>query len=171
MILEDIGIIVLRSVVVYVFIVLAIRVFGKGELSQISVLDLVFILLLSNSVQNAMVGSDSSLLGGIVAALSLFLVNFVLKRISFKSKKVSHLLTSEPVILINNGRYNYKNLDSEKLTVEELESAIREHSLESVTDVKIAMLEPDGNISIISKKNNYTVTKRKTAHKIVSKVG
>src|SRR3954469_5991390 len=91
--------IVLRSVAVYVFIVLAIRLFGKKELTQLSVTDLVFILLISNSVQNAMVGPDSSLQGGIIAAGSLFVVNFILKRYVYKSKKFGKLLQGEPVML------------------------------------------------------------------------
>ncbi len=168
--LNDIGIIVLRSVTVYVFIVVAIRIFGKRELSQISVIDLVFILLLSNSVQNAMVGPDSSLLGGIVAATSLFLVNFILKLFTFKNKKISSLINDQPVVLIHNGKVNSENLEREKLTVEELESAVREHSIESVSEVKLAMLEPDGNISIVSNDHKYHISKHKKAHRIISKI-
>lgn len=168
--LNDIGIIVIRSVVVYVFIVAAIRIFGKRELSQISVIDLVFILLLSNSVQNAMVGPDSSLLGGLVAAASLFVVNFVLKFFTFKNKKVSRLINDEPVLLIHDGKVNSANLDREKLSLEELESAVREHSIESVKEVKLAMLEPDGNISIVSNDHKYHISKHKKAHRIISKI-
>ena len=79
--------IVLRSVIVYLFIVIAIRLFGKKEIAQLSVIDLVFILLISNSVQNAMVGPSTSLEGGLIAALSLFAVNFILKQILYRSKK------------------------------------------------------------------------------------
>jgi uncharacterized membrane protein YcaP (DUF421 family) len=168
--LDDIGIIILRSVVVYVFIVAAIRIFGKRELSQISVIDLVFILLLSNSVQNAMVGPDSSLLGGIVAASSLFLVNYILKLITYKNKKVSQFINEEPVLLIHNGVLNQSNLMKEKLTIEELQSAIREHSLDSIHEVKLAMMEPDGNISIVSNDHQYHVSRHRKAHKIISKV-
>jgi uncharacterized membrane protein YcaP (DUF421 family) len=168
--MEDIGIIVLRSVVVYVFIVVAIRIFGKRELSQISVIDLVFILLLSNSVQNAMVGPDSSLLGGIVAASSLFIVNYILKLITYKNKRVNLLINEEPVLLIHNGVINQDNLRKEKLTIEELQSAIREHSIDSLHEVKLAMMEPDGNISIVSKDHQYHVSRHKKANKIVSKV-
>ncbi|MCE1166174.1 MAG: DUF421 domain-containing protein [Bacteroidetes bacterium] len=168
--LNDIGIIIIRSITVYVFIVVAIRIFGKRELSQISVIDLVFILLLSNSVQNAMVGPDSSLLGGLVAAASLFVVNFVLKLFTYKNKKVSELINDEPVLLVHEGKVNQKNLEKEKLTMEELESAIREHSIESVKEVKLAMLEPDGNISIVSKDHQYHISKHRKAHKIISKI-
>ncbi len=167
---EGIYSIVIRSVVVYLFIIVAIRIFGKRELSQISVIDLVFILLLSNSVQNAMVGPDSSLLGGIVAAASLFLVNMLLKLFAFKSRKVNLLINDEPVLLVHDGKIVKRNLDREKITTAELESAIREHSIESVSDVKLAMLEPDGNISIISNDRVYHVSKHRKAHKIISKI-
>jgi len=168
--LIDLGNIVLRSVVVYVFIVLAIRLFGKRELSQISVIDLVFILLLSNSVQNAMVGSDSSLQGGLVAAVSLFIVNYVLKKITFRNKKFKKIFNTEPVLLIHNGIVNTKNLESEELTMEELETAIREHSVESIKDVKLAVIEPDGNISIISNDQKAHFAHRKKSHKVISKI-
>src|SRR3954469_18214322 len=93
--------IVLRSVIVFVFIVLAIRLFGKKELSQLSVIDLVFILLISNSVQNAMVGPDTSLQGGIIAAGSLFVVNFVLKHFVYKNRRFGQFLQGSPVMLIH----------------------------------------------------------------------
>ena len=79
--------IIFRCIIVYLFIVIAIRLFGKKEIAQLSVVDLVFILLISNSVQNAMVGPDSSLIGGLIAAGSLFIVNLILKYVSYKSKK------------------------------------------------------------------------------------
>src|SRR5471030_175105 len=76
-----------KSVIIYLFIIAAIRLFGKKEISQLSVIDLVFILLISNSVQNAMVGPDTSLVGGVIAALSLFVVNYLLKQLLYRSKK------------------------------------------------------------------------------------
>src|SRR5438309_11365713 len=93
-----------RSVVVYLFIIIAIRIFGKKELSQLSVIDLVFILLISNSVQNAMVGPNTSLWGGVVAATSLFLVNIILENAFFRSKKLSHLIQGDSIMLVYNGK-------------------------------------------------------------------
>src|ERR1700748_2164379 len=93
----------LKSIIIYAFIVGAIRVFGKKELAQLSVIDLVFILLISNSVQNAMVGQDSTLLGGIAAALGLFVINFVLKWILKRFPRFGTLVQGEAVILINKG--------------------------------------------------------------------
>src|SRR5260221_11440415 len=92
--------VILRSIIVYFFIVVAIRIFGKKELAQLSVIDLVFILLISNAVQNAMIGPDTTLLGGIVGASALFLTNFILKKILYKNKKLSELLEGKAILLI-----------------------------------------------------------------------
>src|SRR6478672_9725174 len=102
--------IALRSVAVYLFIVIAIRVFGKRELAQLSVIDLVFILLISNSVQNAMVGPDISLAGGIVAATALFVINYILKQILYRNKNINDLLQGKSVLLIYKGQLNADNL-------------------------------------------------------------
>jgi uncharacterized membrane protein YcaP (DUF421 family) len=156
--------IVIRSVAVYLFIVFAIRLFGKKELSQLSIVDLVFILLISNSVQNAMVGNDSSLLGGLTAATVLFIVNFALKNIMFKSKKVTQVIEGEPITLIYEGKVIERHLQSAEISREELEAAIREHGVADITHVNLAVLEVDGNISILS--NNY---KRKTRKRRIHK--
>ncbi|HQF29667.1 MAG TPA: DUF421 domain-containing protein, partial [Bacteroidia bacterium] len=95
--------IVLRTISVYLFIILAIRLFGKTELAQLSVTDLVFILLISNSVQNAMVGPDTSLAGGLTAAAGLFVLNFIIKRITYNSKSISKFLQGEPIMLVHDG--------------------------------------------------------------------
>ena len=161
--------IVIRSVVVYLFIVIAIRIAGKKELAQLSVIDLVFILLISNAVQNAMVGPDSSLLGGIIAAASLFAVNFILKFITYKFKKVNTLLEGEPVILVHNGKLILNNLEKEKIPLEELEASIREHGVENVEKVDLAVLEVDGNISIISDNYARRSVRRRKSHKVIKK--
>ena len=143
-------IIVLRTLAVYIFMILAIRLFGKKELAQLSVIDLVFILLISNSVQNAMVGPDSSLTGGLIAAGSLFLVNFTLKRLFYKSKTFSKLVQGESLLLIYEGVANVENCKKAQITIEELEAAVREHGAKDIQNVDLAILEVDGNISVIS---------------------
>lgn len=158
--------IVIRSIVVYLFIIIAIRLFGKKELSQLSVVDLVFILLISNSVQNAMVGSDSSLQGGLVAAISLFVVNFLLKNLFFRSQKISALIQGESMLLIYNGRINEKHLRAARITHEELEAAVREHGIENISEVNMAVLEVDGSISIISD-NFQKRTKKRLPRKTI----
>jgi uncharacterized membrane protein YcaP (DUF421 family) len=142
--------VIVSSAVVYLFITLAIRVFGKKELAQLSVLDLVFILLISNAVQNAMVGSDTSLSGGLIAAGTLFLLNFIFKYLLYRSRKLTRLLEGDPVILVSEGSINDQNLRKLRITTDELLEAIREHGVQSIQDVNLAILEVDGNISILS---------------------
>ena len=142
--------IVLRCIAVYFFVIIAIRLFGKKELAQLSVIDLVFILLISNSVQNAMVGPDTSLEGGLIAALSLFVVNFILKKLLYRNKKVSELLQGKSIMLIYRGELQEHNLKHAEITIVELEAAVREHGIEELKSVDLAILEVDGNISVIS---------------------
>lgn len=141
---------IIRSVSVYFFMVIALRFFGKKELSQLNTADIILILLISNAVQNAMVGNNSSLQGGLVAALVLFVTNFILKKIMYNSKIIADLIQDKPEILIHNGIIDFKALAKLEITSQELEEVIREHGIEYFKDVKLAMMEIDGNISIIS---------------------
>ena len=161
--------IIIRSVVVYVFIVVAIRLFGKKEIAQLSVVDLVFILLISNAVQNAMVGPSTSLIGGLTAAFALFVVNFAFKNLLFRSKKISELIEGRAVMLVYDGNVIQKNLESSKITMDELESAIREHGVKSIDDVDLAVLEVDGNISVLSEDFRRRTTRKRKAHKVLTK--
>lgn len=156
--------IILSCLAIYIFIIAAIRIFGKKELSQLSVIDLVFILLISNAVQNAMVGSDSSLIGGLVAATTLFVVNYVFKLLLYRFPKLGKLVQGEPMMLIYKGRLNHHNLTRAKITLDELKEAVREHGISLIEDVDLAVLEMDGNISIIS--NDF---KKRTMKKRVPK--
>ena len=153
--------IIVRSAAVYLFMLVALRIFGKKELSQLNTADVILILLISNSVQSAMVGSDSSLYGGLAAATVLFIINYILKRLMFKYKKLSDFLQEKPEILIHNGTLEFKTLSKLNITSDELREAMREHGVENFKDVKLAMLEIDGNISIISGDKNL----RQTHHK------
>ena len=158
--------IILRSLAVYIFIILAIRFFGKKELSQLSITDLVLILLISNAVQNAMFGPDSSLIGGLVAALTLFALNYIIKLVSYKSKSFSKILEGEPVMLVYKGFVKTENLQKQKLTIDELEAVVREHGIEKIEDAELVMLERDGSISVISKElKNQTIHQRKRIKK------
>ena len=153
--------ITLRSVAVYFFMIIALRIFGKKELSQLNTADVILILLISNSVQNAMVGANTSLYGGIIAAFSLFLINFIFKKVMLKSKLIKELVQDKPEVLIHNGKIEFKTLARLGITSEELEEAMREHGIEYYKDVKLAMFEIDGNISIISGNENLKQTHHK----------
>jgi uncharacterized membrane protein YcaP (DUF421 family) len=142
--------VILRSVAVYVFMIIALRLLGKKELSQLNTADIILILLISNSVQNAMVGDNISLEGGLLAALILFLLNYLLKVLQFKFKIFNVLLDDKPEILIHRGKPDYRVLSKLNITHEELLEAVHEHGLEHIADVKLAIMEMDGNISIIS---------------------
>lgn len=124
--------VILRTVAVYAFMVIAIRLAGKKELSQLSTTDLVFIILISNAVQNAMVGDNTSLLGGLLAASTLFILNYLLKQEMFKSKLFKKAIEGEPVILLTDGVINETNLNDMKITVDELEESIREHGFKTI---------------------------------------
>jgi uncharacterized membrane protein YcaP (DUF421 family) len=157
--------IILRSIVVYLFIVLALRLFGKKELSQLSVIDLVLVLLISNSVQNAMVGNNTSLLGGLIAATSLFVINWLLKNLIFKSDRLNRFIQGNPLMLIYHGKIIQKHLDKSRMSHDELEAAVREHGVHSISDVNLAVLEVDGNISIISNDFKHRTVKKRRVHK------
>ena len=150
--------IIIRSASVYLFMLIALRIFGKKELSQLNTADVILILLISNSVQNAMVGSNISLLGGLAAASVLFVINFALKKLMYKSKWFSDFMQEKPEILIHEGKIDFKALSKLNITSDELQEAMREHGVEHFAEVKLAMLEIDGNISIISGKKNLRQT-------------
>ena len=153
--------ITLRSVAVYFFMIISLRIFGKKELSQLNTADVILILLISNSVQNAMVGANTSLYGGLIAAFSLFVINYLFKKVMLKSKFIKELIQDKPEVLIHNGKIEFKTLARLGITSEELEEAMREHGIEYYKDVKLAMFEIDGNISIISGNENLKQTHHK----------
>jgi len=159
--------IALRSLAVYAFMLVAIRLTGKKEFSQLNTIDVVLILLISNAVQNAMVGDNTSLLGGLAAAAVLFILNFLLKKLMFKSKFVREFISQHPEILIHDGKLNFDKLSRLGISDDELKEAMREHGVEHYKDVKLAIFEVDGNISIISGNKNLKQThfKRKHQHK------
>jgi len=161
--------IIVSSLTVYFFIIIAIRISGRKELTQLSVIDLVFILLISNAVQNAMVGPNTSLAGGLVAAGTLFVMNFLLKQLMYRFTAFSKLIQGEEIMLIHNGVLIKRNLKRARLTLDEMEEAIREHGVSDIKDVDLAVFEVDGNISILSDNYKNSTVKRRKAHKTISK--
>ena len=161
--------IILSSVIVYIFIILMIRLFGKKELAQLSVFDLVFILLISNAVQNAMVLGDNSLVGGLAAAGALFCLNFLLKYLQFRFPKFSKVVQGDAIMLVYHGRMIDKHMRIARVSSDELMEAIREHGVKSISDVDLAILEVDGNISVLSHGFSRKSSRRRKAHKVISK--
>lgn len=150
--------IVFRVLVIYVIVLAGLRLFGKREIAQLSVVDFVFVLLISNAVQNAMIGEDTTLFGGIVAAITLFCVNLLLK-LAEKFGLFNNLLEGKPVLLIYKGDVNHKNLKKAGISITELEAVVREHGVKDIKEVDLGILEITGNISILS--HDYTARSEK----------
>jgi len=141
--------IALRTTIVYLVILVGLRLFGKRQLGQVSVGDLVMILLIANAVQNAMVGVDVSLIGGLTAALVLLVLNFLVVRGLGSTPLGERVLEGSPTLLVKDGRMMDAGLRREGLAREEVEVAIREHGIADESGVRAAYLEPDGTISVI----------------------
>ena len=139
---------ILRPVVVYLVLVILLRVFGKRELAQLNPFDLVVLLSLSNTVQNAIIGDDNSVTGGVVGAVSLLTINWVVVRILFRSPKLNRALEGRPAVLIRDGHVDPKALEREALTREELIEVVRKQGFEHIHDVHRCELEPNGTFYI-----------------------
>jgi len=143
---------VIRAVVVYVFLVFALRLFGRRELGQFTAFDLVVLLTLSNILQNAMIGNDTSLLGGLVGASMLLTANLGLAYAVFRSRSFQRFVTGEPRILIRDGVVQKQALAGQRLTEQDLLAAVRSQGLEDFSGVHLAISEPNGTISVIPRR-------------------
>jgi uncharacterized membrane protein YcaP (DUF421 family) len=141
--------IVARTAVVYAVILIGIRLTGKREVGQMTPFDLALLLLISNAVQNAMTGTDTSVLGGVIAAVTLLLMNVVLSRVAWKNKRARQLIEGSPTLLVHNGKLLEEHLAKEHINPESLHQALREHGVASISDVSLAVLEIDGSISVL----------------------
>jgi uncharacterized membrane protein YcaP (DUF421 family) len=148
--------IVLRASAIYVVVLVGLRLLGKSHIGQLSIFDFVLILLISNAVQNAMVGNDSSLLGGIIAAATLLALNYLITWLRVRFQSVDRVFEGSPSLLIHNGLVVVENLHRERITIDELERSIREHGIQDSSEVKIAIMESDGAISVIPKSGPET---------------
>ena len=135
---------ILRPVIVYLGLIAFLRLFGKRELAQLNPFDLVVLLSLSNTVQNAMIGDDNSVTGGLIGALSLLTINWLLMRFLYKFPKVNTSLQGSPTELIRNGMLDAKALKSESLAEAELMTALYKNGIDTLAEVKRCTLEPNG---------------------------
>lgn len=159
---------IVRPLVVYFFLLVAFRVAGKRELGQMTPFDLIILLTISNVLQNAMIGPDNSLTGGIIGGMTLFVANGLVGRLTLYSPGIAALVEGKPTPLIENGRILTRNLRREVMTRSELERAIRKHDLDPEADlplIKRALLEQDGTVTIILKVDNNKGGARKVAGK------
>jgi uncharacterized membrane protein YcaP (DUF421 family) len=143
---------ILRSLVVYGFLIVALRLAGKRELAQLNAFDLVVLLTLSNTVQNAIIGSDNSVAGGLIGAATLLIVNYLVVRFTYDHAKWDRLVEGEPDVLIDRGRVRLDRLRRELLTRTELETAAHKQGFGSLEEVERAVIEPGGTIFFVGKK-------------------
>jgi uncharacterized membrane protein YcaP (DUF421 family) len=142
----------LRPFFVYIFLVVALRIFGKRELAQLNPFDLVVLLSLSNTVQNSIIGEDNSLTGGLIGALTLLLINYGVVRFLFKHRRLDQIVEGDPSLLIKNGRLRRKELAKELITEPELLMAARRQDFESLDEIETAELHPGGIFHFKGKK-------------------
>jgi len=141
--------IVARTAIIYLALLVGLRLTGKRQVGQFTPFDLLLLLLLSNAVQNAMVGPDTSVAGGLIAAGTLFAANGIVAAIVRRSQHAAKVVEGTPTLLIRHGRVLQENLDREGISEEDLRRALREHGVEDVKLVRAAILEVDGSISVL----------------------
>jgi len=141
----------LRPIAVYVFLVVVLRIFGKRELAQLNPFDLVVLLSLSNTVQNAIIGNDNSLSGGLVGALTLLAVNYFVVRFLFQHRRLDQFCEGRPVTLIDEGKINKRALAKELLTRSELMTVLHRQGFGSLNEVERCVLEPGGTFFVQGK--------------------
>ena len=141
----------LRPVIVYLVLVLLLRIFGKRELAQLNPFDLVVLLSLSNTVQNAIIGEDNSVTGGVIGAFSLLAINWFVVRLLFRSPKLTRVVEGRSVVLVRDGQIDNKALKGEALTREELMEVIHRQGFEHIHEIHHCELEPNGSFYIEAK--------------------
>ena len=144
---------IVRSVVVYAFLLALLRVTGKRQVGQLAPFDLVLLLVLSNAVQNSMNAGDNSLVGGLISAATLVGLNMLVGMITYRSKKLEAIIEGRPQVLIHNGKLFEDVMSKAKLTHHELDSALRQAACACVEDVHAAILENNGSISVIPRRS------------------
>jgi uncharacterized membrane protein YcaP (DUF421 family) len=141
--------IALRTAVIYTVVLAGMRLSGKREVGQMTPFDLTLLLLISNAVQNAMTGPDTSLLGGVVAASTLLLLNYFVAELSGGNRRFRKFVQGQPSLLIHDGQIIASHMAKEHVSMDELQRALREHGIASYHDVALAVLEVDGSISCL----------------------
>ncbi len=144
---------VIRSAVVYLFLLVAFRLAGKRQLGQMTAFDLVILLIISNVVQNAVIGNDNSLGGGLLGAMVILLLNAAIAWATWRYKRVERFVEHVPTVLVKNGRILLDNLRRERLSLPEFRSALRLAGVVSLRDVRYVILEESGHLSVIERRS------------------
>jgi uncharacterized membrane protein YcaP (DUF421 family) len=142
---------IVRPVLVYLALVVLLRIFGKRELAQLNPFDLVVLLSISNTVQNAIIGDDNSLTGGLIGALSLFAINYFVVRFLFQHRRLDQVLEGSPTTLISRGKVVREGLCKELLTESELAAVAHKQGFDQISEIETCVLEPGGNFFIKGK--------------------
>ena len=144
--------IIVRSLVVYAFLLVILRITGKRQVGQLAPFDLVLLLVLSNAVQNSMNGGDNSLVGGLISATTLIALNYTIGFATFRSKKLEALIEGRPQVLVHNGHLFADVMANAQLTQHELDAALRQAGCANIGDCHSVILENNGSVSVVQKK-------------------
>jgi uncharacterized membrane protein YcaP (DUF421 family) len=161
----------LRTAAIYIVVLAGVRLSGKREVGQMTPFDLTLLLLLSNAVQNAMTGPDTSLMGGVVAASTLLLLNYLVAEVSGGNRRFRKFVQGQPSLLVHDGQVIEAHMAKEHVSMDELQRALREHGIATAKDVVLAVLEVDGSISCLKyddlnpNANNHLAQRRKILQK------
>jgi uncharacterized membrane protein YcaP (DUF421 family) len=147
---------VARTAVVYLFLLAAFRITGKRQLGQMTAFDLVVLLIISNVVQNAMIGADNSLGGGLLGVLVILVLNGVIAWITSRSRRAERLVENSPTVLVSHGRILWPNMRRELMSLAELRAALRREGMGSLREVRWAVLEEDGHLSVIPRRRDHS---------------
>jgi len=139
---------ILRALIVYVFLAVLLRITGRRQIGQLAPFDLVLLLVLSNAVQNSMNGGDNSVSGGVLSAVTLVGVNWLVGYVTYRNKRLARVIEGRPEVLIHNGHVYRDVMRRERLTQAELDAALRQAGCASIDDVHFAMLENNGQITV-----------------------
>jgi uncharacterized membrane protein YcaP (DUF421 family) len=145
---------ILRPIIVYVFLIVGLRLAGKRELAQLNPFDLVVLLTLSNTVQNAIIGDDNSVTGGLIGATALLAINYLVVRFLYDHRKLDQMVEGKADVLIENGKIYEDRLKKELITMEELAAAARKQGFDSLSEVQQCTLEPGGTLCFVGRKPN-----------------
>ena len=143
---------ILRPILVYVFLVVGLRLSGKRELVQLNPFDLVVLLTLSNTVQNAIIGDDNTITGGVIGATSLLIVNYLVVRFLYNHRSLDQLIEGKADVLLEDGKVRTQHLKRELITMAQLEAAARKQGFDSLSEVQQCVLEPGGTLTFLGKK-------------------
>lgn len=155
---------ILRPIIVYLFLIAFLRLFGKRELAQLNPFDLVVLLSLSNTVQNAIIGEDNSITGGVIGAFSLLAINWVVVRALYKLPKLNERLEGDETVLVRDGKIDHEAMRRETLTEVELLSVIHKQGLDDIADVRKCVLEPNGTFYVEAAKPSQDSLQLRALH-------